>query len=115
MVYAAFVGSGSTSLGTFPCPARGGFLYYLYNNEERSASNSYASVAKWATLWIEDWLARRKFGMGGAFWMGILAAQRAASGTKAADRRHHVLSMVGGIALALVIGAGLFIVAGLTN
>jgi hypothetical protein len=53
--------------------------------------------------------------LGGAFWMGILAAQRAASGTKAADRRHHVLSMVGGIALALVIGAGLFIVAGLTN
>jgi len=53
--------------------------------------------------------------MGGAFWMGILAAQRAASGTKAADRRHHVLSMVGGFALALVIGAGLFIVAGLTN
>ena len=49
------------------------------------------------------------------FWMGVLAAQRAASGTKAADRRHHVLSMVGGIALALVIGAGLFIVAGLTN
>jgi hypothetical protein len=55
-----------------------------------------------------------KFGMS-AFWMGILAAQRAASGTKAADRRHHVLSMVGGIALALVIGAGLFIAAGLTN
>ena len=51
----------------------------------------------------------------GGFWMGVLAAQRAASGTKAADRRHHVLSMVGGIALALVIGAGLFIVAGLTN
>jgi hypothetical protein len=52
--------------------------------------------------------------------MGLLdrfysSRQRAASGTKAADRRHHVLSMVGGIALALVIGAGLFIVAGLTN
>jgi hypothetical protein len=50
-----------------------------------------------------------------AFWMGMLAAPRAASGTKAADRRHRVFSMVGGIALALVIGAGLFIVAGLTN
>jgi hypothetical protein len=58
--------------------------------------------------------AEVSFGMS-AFWMGMLAAQRAASGTKAADRRHRVLSMVGGIALALVIGAGLFIVAGLTN
>ena len=95
------------------CP--GEFLYYGYNNEERSASNSYALVAKSATRWIEGLVARRKFGMGSGFWMGVLAAQRAASGTKAADRRHHVLSMVGGIALALVIGAGLFIVAGLTN
>jgi hypothetical protein len=51
----------------------------------------------------------------GAFWMGIVAAQNAVAESKPADRRHHVLSMVGGIALALVIGAGLFIVAGLTN
>ena len=51
----------------------------------------------------------------GAFWMGMLAAQRAASGTKAADRRHRVLSIVGGIALALLIGAGLFIVAALNS
>jgi hypothetical protein len=51
----------------------------------------------------------------GDFWMGIVAAQNAVAGSKPADRRHHVLSMVGGIALALVIGAGLFIVAGLTN
>jgi hypothetical protein len=93
----------------------GEFLYQVYNNEEHSASHSYASVAKSATRWSQGLVARRKFGMGGGFWMGILAAQRAASGTKAADRRHRVLSMVGGIALALVIGAGLFIVAGLTN
>ena len=49
------------------------------------------------------------------FWMGVAAAQNAAAGTKPADRRHRVLSIVGGIALALLIGAGLLIVAGLTN
>ena len=41
--------------------------------------------------------------------MGLLAAQTATADTKPADRRHRVLSVVGGIALALLIGAGLFI------
>jgi hypothetical protein len=49
------------------------------------------------------------------FWMGFLAAQAAAADTKPADRRHPVLSVVGGIALALLIGAGLFIAAALTG
>jgi hypothetical protein len=49
------------------------------------------------------------------FWLGFLAAQTAAAAdTKPADRRHHVLSVLGGIALALLIGAGLFIAAALT-
>ena len=46
-------------------------------------------------------------------WMGIVAAQHAVARTKSANRRHHVLSIIGGIALALLIGAGLFIVAAL--
>ena len=45
------------------------------------------------------------------FWMGVAAAQNAAAGTKPADRRHRVLSIVGGIALALLIGGGLLVVA----
>ena len=48
------------------------------------------------------------------FWMALLAAQTAAADTKPASRRHRVLSAVGGIALALLIGAGLFIAAALT-
>jgi hypothetical protein len=51
----------------------------------------------------------------GDFWMGIAAAQNAVAGTKPADRRNRVLSIVGGIALALLIGAGLFIVAALNS
>jgi hypothetical protein len=51
----------------------------------------------------------------GDFWMGIAAAQNAVAGTKPANRRHRVLSIVGGIALALLIGAGLFIVAALNS
>ena len=46
--------------------------------------------------------------------MTLLAAQTVAADTKPADRRHRVLSAVGGIALALLIGAGLFIAAALT-
>jgi hypothetical protein len=46
--------------------------------------------------------------------MGIVAAQNAA-GTKSAVHRHRVLSIVGGIALALVIGGGLVILAALTG
>jgi hypothetical protein len=48
------------------------------------------------------------------FWMALLAAQRTAGDTKPADRRHRILSIVGGIALALLIGAGLFVAAALT-
>jgi hypothetical protein len=43
------------------------------------------------------------------FWMSILAAQKAATGTKPANRRHGVLTIVGGIAVGLLIGAGLFV------
>ena len=47
----------------------------------------------------------------GDFWMGIALAQNAGAGTKRADRQHRILSIVGGIAIAVLIGAGLFIVA----
>lgn len=43
--------------------------------------------------------------------MGLLAAQAAAGDTKPVDRRHRVLSVLGGLALALLIGGGLFIAA----
>jgi hypothetical protein len=46
------------------------------------------------------------------FWIGIAAAQNAAL-TKSANGRHRVLSIVGGIVIALLIGAGLFILAAL--
>jgi hypothetical protein len=45
------------------------------------------------------------------FWMGLLAAQAAAGDTKPVHRRHRVLSVLGGLALALLIGGGLFIAA----
>jgi hypothetical protein len=45
------------------------------------------------------------------FWMGLLAAQTAAADTKSADRRQRALSVLGGMALALLIGGGLFIAA----
>ena len=48
------------------------------------------------------------------FWMGLLAAQAAVGDTKPVDRRQRVLSVFGGIALALLIGGGLFIAAALT-
>jgi hypothetical protein len=48
------------------------------------------------------------------FWMALLAAQTAAADTKSASRRQQILSVVCGIALALLIGAGLFIAAALT-
>ena len=48
------------------------------------------------------------------FWMALLAAQTSSADTKPASRRRRVLSAVGGIALALLIGAGLFIAAALT-
>jgi hypothetical protein len=48
------------------------------------------------------------------FWMGFVAAQTAAADAKPADRRLRVLSVLGGIALALLIGGGLFFAAALT-
>jgi hypothetical protein len=48
------------------------------------------------------------------FWTALLAAQSAAADAKPVDRRHRVLSVLGGIALALLIGGGLFIAAALT-
>ena len=36
----------------------------------------------------------------GDFWMGIAPAQNAVAGTKRADGRHRILSIVGGIAIA---------------
>jgi hypothetical protein len=47
----------------------------------------------------------------GNFWTGIAAAQHAAASAKAADRRHRILSIVCGIALALLIGGGLLLAA----
>jgi hypothetical protein len=41
--------------------------------------------------------------------MGILAAQNAAAQAKPATQRHSILTIVGGIALGLSIGAGLFV------
>ena len=51
----------------------------------------------------------------GDFWLGVTVAKNAATGTKPPDRRHRVLSIVGGVALALLIGGGLFIVAALNG
>src|SRR5262245_3297571 len=48
------------------------------------------------------------------FWMALVAAQTAAADTKPADRRQRILSVVGGIAIASLIGGGLFIAAALT-
>jgi hypothetical protein len=48
------------------------------------------------------------------FWMAFLAAQTDAADSKPADRRRRAFSMLAGFALALLIGAGLFIAAALT-
>ena len=47
-------------------------------------------------------------------WMALLAAQTDAADSKPADRRRRALSVLGGVALALLIGVGLFIAAALT-
>jgi hypothetical protein len=48
------------------------------------------------------------------FWIGMAVAQNAAAGSKAgtkpADRRYRVLSIVGGIALSLLVGGALLVV-----
>jgi hypothetical protein len=48
------------------------------------------------------------------FWMALWAAKTSTADTKSASRRQQILSVVCGIALALLIGAGLFIAAALT-
>jgi hypothetical protein len=47
-------------------------------------------------------------------WMALLAAQTDTADSKPADRRRRVLSVLGGLGLALLIGAGLFIAAALS-
>jgi hypothetical protein len=49
------------------------------------------------------------------FWMALFAAQTAAAEAKPADRRHRVLSVLGGIALTLLIGGALIIAGALTH
>jgi hypothetical protein len=49
------------------------------------------------------------------FWAGMAAAQNAAASTKSANRRHRVLSIVGGIAITLLIGGGLLVMAVLSS
>jgi hypothetical protein len=50
----------------------------------------------------------------GNFWMGIAAANSAAK-VNSRTRAHHILSIVAGIVIALLIGAGLFVIAALTT
>jgi hypothetical protein len=49
------------------------------------------------------------------FWLALFAAQTAAADAKPADRRHRVLSALGGIALAFAIGGGLLLAVALTR
>jgi hypothetical protein len=51
------------------------------------------------------------------FWMGVAAAQNAnaVGEAKPAKRRHPVFSIIGGIAIALLMGAGMLVVAALNN
>ena len=51
------------------------------------------------------------------FWIGVAAAQNANvdAAAKSAKRLHLVLPIVGGIAIALLVVAGMFVVAALNN
>ena len=49
------------------------------------------------------------------FWMGIAAAQNAMGKNKHADRGPRVLSILAGVLLAVLIGAGLFALAAFNN
>jgi hypothetical protein len=49
------------------------------------------------------------------FWMALFAAQAAADDAKPVDRRHRVLSALGGVALALLIGGALIFAGALTR
>ena len=51
----------------------------------------------------------------GNFWLALFAAQTAAADAKPTDRRHRVLSVLGGIALTLLIGSGLLLAVALTR
>ena len=42
-----------------------------------------------------------------SLWMSILAAQKSAAATKPANRRHRAFQILGGITVALLIGAAL--------
>ena len=44
-------------------------------------------------------------------WLALLAAQTGVNDAKPTDRRSRVVSVLGGILLGLLIGAGLFIAA----
>jgi hypothetical protein len=48
------------------------------------------------------------------FLIDIVAAQTVAGAPKAANRRHRAIQIGGGIVIALIIGAALFIAAALT-
>jgi hypothetical protein len=50
----------------------------------------------------------------GNFWMGIAAANAAAK-VKPGTPAHRILPILAGVALAFLIGVGLFIVAALTS
>jgi hypothetical protein len=45
------------------------------------------------------------------FWMSVVAAQKSAAGNKPANRRYYVLQILGGIAVALLVGVALLIAA----
>ena len=47
--------------------------------------------------------------------MALFAAQTAAADAKPTDRRHRVLSVLGGIAVTFLIGGGLIIAGALTR
>jgi hypothetical protein len=49
------------------------------------------------------------------FWMALIAAQTAAADAKPADRRQRVLSVLGGVALTMLIGGALIIAGALTR
>ena len=66
-----------------------------------------------ARVSIPIWTKVAEASQWGDFWLGVTVAKNAATGTKPPDRRHRVLSIVGGIAFALLIGGGLFIAAAL--
>jgi len=46
-------------------------------------------------------------------WISVLAAQKTVARTRPADGGRRMRSIIGGIALALLIGAGLFVAAAL--